>query len=322
MNIEFKKFSIKMNAELVGLFREVFCKNIKKKYFKWRFLENPIKKNLTIAALKNNKIIGFSALTPVNTFLNKKPIILAFSGTSMIHPEMQRKGLYTVMAEELYNNAYNQGVDCIVGYPNTNSHYGRKTKLNWKDIYEIPTFSLFLDNYSKNTIKNDRAAEIDFNASVSKNIDKFVDININRYPIYFKRNFQFYKWRFINHPFNKYFFIEAKKNNKTAGLITFKYYKNGLSSEVDILDLLYDYKSDMFMNWINQVILYFKRRNVKRINIWMNTNTLLHDKLECFGFENSCPITYLSYHSRKNKVEESISNYKNWNISMCDSDIF
>ena len=225
MDFKLERYKPEYKNQLAKLFKDVYKREINATYFDWRFLNNPVNKNLTLIAFEQGKLIGFGSITPYKALLNKKKKIFAFSGTSMIHPSRQRRGIYSWMIKKLYKIAFEEGVDLILGFPNSNSHYGRKTKLNWKDIYEIPTYSLKLVEKNSRNLHTDCSIKIDsisnFDFGTLDNILKSSHFG----KIHLIHDEAYYKWRLLEHPFNKYFYCLFRNcAEKIEGLIFFKYW--------------------------------------------------------------------------------------------------
>ncbi|MDZ7543464.1 GNAT family N-acetyltransferase, partial [Clostridium perfringens] len=140
---------------------------------------------------------------------------LALSMTTMTHPDFAGKGFFTKLANGVYEKMKESNYKTVLGFPNVNSHIGFVKKLGWKDIYEIPTLKLNLDNVritdgSDFNIIEDNSFELDYSELLN---------NGNKINIY--SNNESLIWRFKNNPINKYKnYVISKDGKALASIIT------------------------------------------------------------------------------------------------------
>ena len=293
-------------------------------YIKWRFFQTPFPINFNIAAhLNGQTLIGHASLAPRLLYLNGKNVWAAQSIASIVNPNYQRKGTYTEMAKLIYKSATDWGIEFIWGFPNSNSHYGRKAKLNWSDIYEIPTKTLLsknISNFSKLSINTDSQNNLDLIEIKNIPLGKFDDIRKRVSSVFFVRNNQYYHWRYVKNPRYKYYLYTVGHN--IDGYMIIKYYRmhNGLYIdvvEIEATDL------NNFEKLILVIISKIKEESLLGANIWINTNHPFAPLLEKYRFQNTIPITYFSYFKMdKLKKFSFISDFRKWYVSMGDSDIY
>ena len=302
---------------LSELSSEVYRQKIPSKYFVWRFLKNPLKKNWAFVAESKNKIKGLATLTPLPVFSKGQKYIVGVSGTSMIHPSIQRRGIYTKLAKYMYNVAYDEGCDFIFGFPNNNSHYGRITKLGWFDIYEIPSFSKVIKRSCVG-----KSYDVEFRPIKEVDLQRIND-KWNSQKIVYNKNLSlsrekvFLDWRF-NHPINKYYIFRCK--NSEEELIVKYFEKEKKKKEIDIL-LINSSDNDDLFELIVKLISYSAVNNIVKINMWLNHYSNKYQLFESLGFRHESPITWFS--GRKSKGTKAIfMSYENWNISFAISDLY
>jgi len=302
---EFEKYLIQFEE----LFNLCFNREIDKSYFHWRYLNNTMNDLLVYVALDNGKLIGNYSVFPCEINIKGEIRKVGLSMTTMTHPNYKGKGIFTTLANKLYQRMKNEGYAAVFGFPNNNSHKIFVNKLGWTDIYEIPSLSTINTNReyinSNNTIILDNKFELDYSIF----IDTCKNIHINK-------NNQYLKWRFFDNPINDYDNYVLLDNNKLIANCVIKFYNN----EMDIVEInCVDYeKIHMF---INNIISLNKEKIIK-VNTWMNVTSEFHNVYEKLGFINREPITYFGIKKLDKSLNEDIYNYKEWFIQMSDSDVY
>lgn len=222
------------------------------------------------------------------------------------------------MAKSLYSRAIEQEILFIWGFPNHNSHYGRKSKLGWLDIYEIPVKQLDLRRYlpSSPVEKNLKYAQ-------KVTVSSLKPGNQEKHKVFFKRSTDYYLWRYKNNP--RYNYTARTFNNSKHNYILYKKYTASNLLYLDIVEFEAE-TANHFSHLILNLLLEGIEDNMAGINIWMNTHHEYSVLLEKMGFVNTLPITFFSFYgdnlSRDNKVFKILSDYRNWKVTMGDSDVY
>lgn len=292
-------------GEFNELFKEAFGQPLHDQYLSWRYL-NSIHEDLLVAvAIDNGRVIANYSVSPITLKLGGRNIKAALSMTTMTHPKYEGQGLFTKLASLLYQEMINLNYDCIIGFPNKNSHGIFIKKLGWRDIYEIPTFTLKINRYKYSDCSNevffDNKFEYKFNFNTERNIQ------VNKTQDYFS-------WRYKRNPIHKYFNCGIINGEVLTSNIIYKYYKN----TIDILEMNGDIEEVRAI--LDTLVKKFNKENIEAINCWLNINSKLHLELERAGFENNNPITYFSIKELNKEV--NFTKYELWDISMGVSDVY
>ena len=84
--------------------------------------------------------IAYYGVIPFTLNYEGEEILVAQSADTMTHPQYQGKGLFTTLARMTFELAAREGVKFIYGWPNQNSYYGFKNKLNWDELGNMQVF--------------------------------------------------------------------------------------------------------------------------------------------------------------------------------------
>ncbi|WP_026889826.1 GNAT family N-acetyltransferase [Clostridium beijerinckii] len=299
--------------EFQDLFMCCFNKEISKEFLIWRYMQNPMDELLVNVALDNNRIVANYSASPYRVCIDGKLEKAALSMTTMTHPDYRGKGLFPKLAMDLYKRMEEENYIAVTGFPNNNSHSIFVEKLNWNNIYEIPTMKVDLSRIDKSN------SSISFNVvnddNFSLDYSKLVNNKKNKIKVY--KDVNYLKWRFKDNTVNKYVnYILLENNYVVSSVITKSFNK----SETDIVEVnsLDDCSTKRLLEYI---IDTEKGKGKKYINMWCHLNSNTHGIVEKIGFVNTEPVSYFGVRCIKGNIND-LRNYNNWDIQMGDSDVY
>ncbi len=294
---------------LNALFKVAFNREIHPDYLNWRYLNNPVNDILVAVAVDNGKIIANYSVSPVLIKKDNDIFKTALSMTTMTHPDYNGRGLFTTLANLLYEEMQKRDYKFVWGFPNANSHGIFIKKLNWNDIYEIPNFRLNINDLGIVNMDSEFIIEED---NYFNNQPSFINYN-GKYQVFKSKDY--YKWRYLDNPENNYTHLILKMSDEVLGNIVYKEFNDSF----DILELNGN-NTEIKQQLVFALILRAKKQGILHINSWFNLYDDFHLNLEKIGFLHQSPITYLGI--RKLHCENDVSSYSNWNIQMGDSDVY
>lgn len=312
-------YKIGDEKHILNLFNTTFGKPLSESYWKWRFIDNPEKKIMIKLMWDNDLLVGHYAVSPTTIMVNEQCISAALSMTTMTHPNYIGQKIFTKLAEQLYQDeAIKNNLKVILGFPNNNSHYGFIKNLAWKDLLQIPTFSISLD-----TIKPHN------NKTITK-VKTFTQHHINTQKEYlssntkhFLKSIEYLNWRYIQNPINFYDIFELKIKEKSFYAVTKLFCTNREKElyDVDIVELVFPEDFESLISLINEIKINYSKYNLCNIHTWIPINSAIHIQLEKIGFTNSLPITYFGIRVLDSNYKD-LENSNMWHYSMGDSDIY
>lgn len=297
--------------KILNLFQEVFKQNISSKFWIWRFKNNVQNEMLIKLMWDESTLVGHYGAYPVEFLINDSSHKAALSLTTMTHSNYGGQGVFPKLANELYQYMSNNKYQLIYGFPNSKSHYSFIKKLEWENLFEIPTFSLNLENIaplSNSSIQLSQSNDFEF---TKKHHDLFIQYT-KMYNVKLNRTAMFFNWRYCQNPSNQYHIFEFYEDEK---LIAFAVCKSFNKQEIDIVELIYPASFEMLKSLFQNIKHYF--REAFQINCWLPLKDEKHILMEKIGFVNQAPITYMGY--RNLGAELGVNN---WYYSMGDSDIY
>lgn len=303
---------------ILDLFELSFKKKLSMDYWQWRFAKNPCGHVMIQLMWENDLLVGHYAVSPVILNVQGQRMLSALSMTTMTHPDHAGKGIFTALAESLYQRAAKEyGLQLVWGFPNTNSHYGFVKNLQWTDLEQIPSFSLDLHRFpfsgetGFNTIKAFSAEHATAASSLLKKSDWAVE-----------RSAEYLNWRYVQNPSNNYSIVEMEQEGMRFFAVFKKFpsFSEKGKWEVDILEMQLPSDLSLLKGLLNSIVQVLAEKDLIRINCWMSVHDPKHILLEKIGFVNQAPITYAGHrmlHPETKQLQASA-----WNYSMGDSDVF
>lgn len=303
---------------ILDLFELAFKQKMSEEYWNWRFINNPFigMDNPIYLMWDDKKLIGHYAVSPVEMKIENKIHKTALSMTTMTHPNYGGKGIFSSLAECLYQDLKDKNYSMVWGFPNNNSHYGFIKRLGWKDISIVPMFSLKAIILKKIKIIKDFELIDAISNSISSKLNNCNSISINKTVDYLN-------WRYCNNPVEDYKIVKSTDDSIILVYKVIPSFVNSESFEIDLMEL---YVENLEVNIINQLLLFvleLEEKKIDKFNIWSPLSNVKHVFLEKLGFRMDKPLTYFGYKNLNLENNELvISNISSWDLNMSYSDVF
>jgi hypothetical protein len=303
---------------LVRLFKAAFGRHLDPGWWAWRFLDGPGERpGVVRVTLANNEPVAHYAVARVALSVDGTEYLTGLSGTSMTAPEMRGRGLFVSLANAAYEILQSDGWHAVWGFPNAAIHSLRVRQLGWTTIAEVPTLRLRLSDGLETP-----PATHHITATVP--IDRELDALWRRakaaYRVIADRSAAALQWRFVRCPDVDYGFLAAwGSNQELKGYAVTKRYHD----ELHIVDILAPAAEQAFVDLVSAVIRLAQEDQLQAVSLWTNVHRREHQILEQLRFLNQTPIFYLGGRVlRPNNDLPECLDYRNWYLTMADSDIF
>lgn len=309
---------VELLPRLQELFAAAFGRSVPAGLLEWRYLHNPVGDILDLVArLPDDSLAASYSVAPVAMTFRGQALKSGISMTTMTAPDYAGRGLFTKLAAMLYEQMLARDYDLVWGFPNANSHPGFVSKLQWRDVYEIPTMSLDLEKVNvarlpadAREVRLDSGLELDYSGITRSGSDQLMVL----------RSRDYLRWRYANHPENDYSVYCVAGGEQVSSYCITKVYQ---ASVIDIVDLIVASREEMLL-LLGKVIDVARKSAIKRIDCWAPRHHFCHSVYEKVGFRLQAPITYLGVRmlSAKHAAWGDVCNYSNWYLQMGDSDVF
>lgn len=319
-------------------------------YFDWQYMNSPQGKALVLLAKdedRDNSIVGVEALVPTNMIIDGKTIRASFSCNSAIDPDYRRMHLFSKLLDFMPEEALDKKINFFYGVPNEKS-YNAFLKKGSLEITRLPLLvrplkisEYFHGNLGKilfpfNNLwgikKYDDSDILEFNDEYNTDFDNLVEKASTRVRIIQKRDRQFLKWRYSEHPTRKYRTFILKENSVLRGYVITRSTEIGGKSIGVIVDFLVDgeYKNIKKLKNLVGIALQSLWNDGSSLAIATCGHGLLEGKiLRDMGFftipEFLKPhplYLIIRIFEVKNQDLNKLKIFKNWFFSYGDYDVF
>lgn len=316
--MEIKDYQAGDEKAILHLFELAFGKPMREQYWRWRFEQNPEGRYYIKLMWEKDLLVGHYAVSPCSFVVDGEIMQGALSMTTMTHPDYNGKGIFKILAEELYSFvAKKYDTKCVMGFPNKNSHYGFIKNLSWKDLAVIhhlvmeascvkPCLSPMITG--KETFDQSHA-------DLLKQITSAFRVSLNR-------SVDYLNWRYQENPFNKYYIFECR-DTILLGFLVVKLYpmpdgsygvfvvENGIAME----------NISLLPEFLSHIIASFDVK-ISRVHTWLPLFDQRHIYYEKNGFVLGGNQTFLGVRTLDSSLRPLLTEFKNWYYSYGDSDIF
>ena len=317
-NLDIRPYKPGDESHILRLFQQSFGRNLGKKLWIWRFMDNPAGLGVIELCWDGDILVAQYAVTAVASRIDGQDCLTGLSGTTMTHSKYRGMGLFPILARKTYARMAEMGMVMAWGFPNAMSHRGFVKDLDWTNIYEIPVFHLNLMNsqYLSLPTSDDALAEV---TDFDERFDLLWETVKDDHSLLTKRDQRYLQWRYVQNPSGQYRILTYLVQRTLLGYAVFKQYRD----EIQIVDILTVKDVKVGVRLISGIVEIARRESAVAVSLWLNVSHLLHHTLERIGFRNSEPITYFGgLVLRPNLSETELYDFRRWYLTMGDSDVF
>jgi GNAT superfamily N-acetyltransferase len=212
-------------------------------WLKWKYFGSPFGDCIVVMAYsKKGELAGEISFGKYEFVDNGNIVRAIYSYQTMVHPNFQRKGLFSTLTKKVIEIAKEQNIDVVFNFPNHNS-YKPFVKLNFKPLNSLKYwitaghFLTFIKQFNPLSIRKPFLVnKIETYSSntlllfdrLAKNVHPYSFKNV----LYPNRTFEFLKWRYFTHAMHHYEIIET-----TLGWSIVRIGKRGSFTEAQIMDV-------------------------------------------------------------------------------------
>lgn len=112
------------------------------RWFRWKFSSNPFGNPIVKVALtQEDAIAGMVSFSIADILVGKEVISAAYTTEIFVHPNFQRRGLFSALLDSVHSSAKKRGVKLLYIFPNSNSRPGVLRK-GYTDIGGVESWIL------------------------------------------------------------------------------------------------------------------------------------------------------------------------------------
>lgn len=137
---EIRRFKAGDREEYLDLYETVFGNCPSESWFDWKFAQNPYIDHVPIILAEYDKqIIGARSFLALSLQAEDEQVTAFQACDTMVHPEHQRKGLFTRMTELAISHYEPRKPALSFNFPNQKTLAGNQ-KLGWKHVQNVPVY--------------------------------------------------------------------------------------------------------------------------------------------------------------------------------------
>ena len=300
--------------EIEALFQTSFGRALGEGYLAWRYLDNPAGGLLACVARDGDQIVANYSASPCVMTTGDDEVRTALSMTTMTHPDYQGRGLFTTLADTLYQHMAGRGYAAVWGFPNTLSHRPIVQRLRWFDIYEVPTMTLDISAVRTRALRPGPDVRYD---------DGF-DLDYEPNPtlmgmLHVRKSADYLRWRYAANPLHSYQCLVLCDSGRVRSYAVVKKYGDAL----DLVDFQVRDAEDGAV-LLSSVVRHAQDKGLGRVLTWAPRHHLMHGACERLGFANGLPITYFGARAFDADATGRLDlhHYTRWFVQMGDSDVY
>lgn len=293
--------------KVIKLFQLCFTAPISDRVLRWRYMENPFGDLNAVIAVDDERVVGFIGTMPTMVCCQSQRIKSAMFTNMMTHPDYSGNGIFTNMVRNLEAHLAAKGYMFIYSFPNSLSNHILIDRLQWKDIYEIPTMELRLHDISAEK----------YSSEIHPEIENWIDVgldDIESEGVAIFKESKYLTWRYKNHPTNEYFLSIFEER---CWAIHHVY-----GTEMNITELHYGGNVQMLKKMADYYISLAVEQGCEKLTTWAGINTIFHLVLERKGFINRAPIRYFGGKILAYRGDRDLLDYGNWTVYMGDDNVY
>ena len=208
-------------------------------WLKWKYFGSPFGECICLLALKNEEIAGEVTFGKYEFILNGEIVTCLISYQTMVHPNHQKKGLFSKLTKQVLEIAKSEGIDMVFNFPNKAS-YVPFQRLNFVPLNNLKNYVYvsnklkFISNpllikrpYFANKITELNKSESNKLETLKNSIHPLKLNNI----LTPNRTYEFLKWRYFTYPLYDYRIVSSE-----TGWAIIRIGKRGIFNEVQVME--------------------------------------------------------------------------------------
>lgn len=280
--------------------------------WRWKYKDNPAGEGIIWVAEHDSKIVGHYAVIPVLIKIGSETTIVFQSVDTMTHPDYRRKGIFSSLANSLYDGLNQKpNTNIVYGFPNSSSLPGFMTRLGFLEVLKIPLIfkpfnwrnllSLRLKNralleiaarsgellerliYKAKPYRVAKGLEIIQVDRFEESIDQLWDRVSNQHMTAVVRTCKYLNWRYAPPGIN-YLKYVAVKDEKTVGYAIARLGKQRYDVKGGIIFDLFAESEELAGCLIAKVVEHCKQKDIDLLYTYMQGEKIFHTALRENGF--------------------------------------
>jgi len=275
-------------------------------------------------AFDNNQLIGSYVVHPVSILIKGKLYKAGFATQLLVHSNYRGLTVFKKLSENIYESCLSSDIDFVFGFPNELSWNLHLRLFNWENVGRINHLECRLDSVllpsKKYKVTNFIRSDVDLLKKLITNL------NVNKELsncISFKKDIDWFIWRYISNPLQHYNFLCIKLEDEIKGVIIIKYFNIKGILIGNIVDMIVaDNDVDVLNSLLAEAFYCFKFVGVNEVSLWKPFNDWIKKHLIGIGFDVGSSYSNFGLKKISKVTPALIYDVNNWDVVMGNSDAF
>lgn len=272
--------------KVLAMWELAFGQTADKEIWRWKFHDCPFGRQTMLCLNKDGAPVSMYAGIPYPANWNGRDIYMTHMLDNMSHPEYRqfaigKKSLYVYNVEYYFYAYRNQPtLFYLYGFPGLKHFKLGNIFLNYSFIKEGVQY-MAADPHQIKNIHKPSANECEEIFKPIPQLDELWSDSVSHFPFSTKRNVAFIKWRYFDHPRNKYtIYISKYPNNKPALYVVVKYD----DQTATIVDLLSKPANPYLGKTLFRIREDCINKNINTLRVWLPKTHFLSKCFFDMGF--------------------------------------
>ena len=302
--------------QILKLFRQSFGRDLAEARWSWRFRDSPTGSGVIGLAWHGDVLVAHYGASLVDLRVYGRDWKGGLVGGLMVHPDYRGYGLISKSGRMTHARMVELGMPVVWGFPNSLSHRRVVKDLNFIDMHEVPMFRLSMNAVIALPIPSGNIVELE---DFDHRFDDLWKQVRDDYPVITRRDREHLQWRYVRNPTERYRILAYVDREDVLGYAVFKRYQE----ELQVIDILTVQDVEVGIQLILRMAQLAPGESASALSLWLNMSHPLHWALEKLGFRNGEPITYFTARILRPELSEDVVyDYRNWHLTMGNSDVF
>ena len=315
-DIRFVAYSPADRDQTVNFFQECGYPHTAR-FWEWINLESPDGPTIARYAQFEGKIIAAYAVLPRRLRLGRGEVLAGLGIHLAAHPDYRSTWGTINLVKQIFKDCEANNLAFIYGFPNDNSWLISQRLLGWQAIADLPALEVDRRQLIPHFHPASQAGlgPLQFTEAHASLLSRAQAEAIA--PI---KTAAYLNWRYANHPQQRYYLVEERRNGSVSGFLVLKLYQKDTVLYGHILEWgLPATDSDLLAMLLAKAANFFSTQSVDIVSGWLAAEHPFYPELTAFGFRPCGFKTHFAYRPLGQTLALA---QENWFMTMGDSDAF
>lgn len=269
-------------ASMLSLWKITFHKEMPLKAWRWKYVENPYGNRMMVWVSEQGQILAMFGGICYRTNWSGKTVEMTHLMDNMSHPDFRGAGMFVRTVQAFVDTYTGPGKSVFLyGFPGQH-HFAIGQKYQFYGVLEPGMKYLTFKTGDVTNGKSVDTGRIDAVTTITDVYDELWEKCLKDYPFCAVRDSKFLRWRFFEHPFQKYeiWAYRSRSGEALSGYAVF-FMENNRARLIDMLAVQSETEVRRFWRKLGEM---FCDRGILEVTAWFPAGHFLADAALSAGF--------------------------------------